>query len=85
MQGAAWCAKYVASFVPISSPWAGAASMLLTEVGGDNLGYPIPHVRAARLAHPSLPVPVPVPVPVPRSVVATSRVPAVNHGGIIPA
>lgn len=42
--GAAWVDAHVGSFVPISSPWAGAARMALTEVGGDNLGIPVvPH------------------------------------------
>ena len=42
-QGNAWCSKYIASFIPVSAPWAGDAQMAKAEVGGDNLGEPIPH------------------------------------------
>lgn len=43
IQGKEWVSKYVETFIPLSGPWIGGASMALTEVGGDNLGEPIPH------------------------------------------
>jgi len=36
-----WLDKYIASFIPIASPWAGAAKPLRALVSGDNFGIEI--------------------------------------------
>ena len=43
LQGEDWVEKNIASFIPLSAPWIGGASMAKTECRGDNLGEPIPH------------------------------------------
>jgi len=38
-----WIESHIETYIPLSSPWVGGARMTMTEVGGDNLGEPIPH------------------------------------------
>ena len=42
-QDQAWIESHIATYIPLSSPWVGGARMTMTEIGGDNLGEPIPH------------------------------------------